>query len=40
MTDVPTSVTTSIPTTLADLAIDESLLGDEVVTHAKFQAVQ
>ncbi len=39
MSDVPTSVTTEIPTTLADLAIDESLLGDEVVTHAKFQVV-
>ncbi len=39
MTDVPNSVTTAIPQTLADLAIDESLLGDEVVTHAKFQVV-
>ena len=39
MSDVPTSITTEIPTSLADLAIDESLLGDEVVTHAKFQVV-
>ncbi len=39
MTEVPTSITTEIPTTLADLAIDESLLGDEVVTHAKFQVI-
>lgn len=39
MSDVPASITTEIPTSLADLAIDESLLGDEVVTHALFQVV-
>ncbi len=39
MSDVPASISSDIPTTLADLAIDESLLGDEVVTHAKFQVV-
>lgn len=39
VSDVPTSISSDIPATLADLAIDESLLGDEVVTHAKFQVV-
>jgi 3-hydroxyacyl-CoA dehydrogenase/enoyl-CoA hydratase/carnithine racemase len=39
MSDAPQSITNEIPTTLADLAIDESLLADEIVTHAKLQIV-
>jgi len=37
MTETEQTISHEIPQTFADLAIDESLLGDEVVTHAKLQ---
>ncbi len=37
MTETEQTISHEIPQTFADLAIDESLLGDEVVTHARLQ---
>ena len=39
MTETEQTTSHEIPQTFADLAIDESLLGDEVVTHAKLQFI-
>ncbi len=39
MTETDQTISHEIPQTFADLAIDESLLGDEVVTHAKLQFI-